>query len=284
MDHGGVAGRGDRARRHLWGAIVVALSLSLSGCATGSATAPGAAEGTAREGDTATWQIGSAPEVTQDGAVVNLLVTRLGCAGGVTGPVLDPVIDVEPNSVVISTPVEARSGAANCLGNDTVPLEVQLGPDALGKDLVDAACLDGAEAAGTAPCDPGPARWHLPSPEPAGRIDWAAPDTYTFQVTSMCGQRAFLGTFEIDVAGGEVTALEPLGDRFGESTMSEAVVESAMTLEDIVEEANRGGVARRVALDAEGTPRYVSIGRDPAQSDSTSCYFIHEFIPHTTNE
>ena len=80
MDHGGVAGRGDRVRRSLWGVVVVVLSLSLSGCATGSATAPGAAEGLAREGDAATWQIGSAPEATEDGAVVSLLVTRLGCA------------------------------------------------------------------------------------------------------------------------------------------------------------------------------------------------------------
>ncbi|GAA4874084.1 hypothetical protein GCM10025788_10700 [Serinicoccus chungangensis] len=284
MDHGGVAGRGDRVRRSLWGVVVVVLSLSLSGCATGSATAPGAAEGLAREGDAATWQIGSAPEVTEDGAVVSLLVTRLGCAGGVTGPVLDPVIEVEPDRVVISTPVEARSGAADCPGNDTVPLEVRLGPDALGRDLVDAACLDGAEAAGTAACTPGPARWHLPTVEPAGRIDWAAPDTYTFQVTSMCGERAFLGTFEIDVSGGEVNAIEPLGDRFGESTMSELVVDSAMTLEDIVEEVNRGGVARRVALDAEGTPRYVSLGRDLAQSDSATCYFIHDYSARPTSE
>ncbi len=282
MDHGGVAGRGDRVRRSLWGVVLAVLSLSLSGCATGSATAPGAGEGDARQGDTATWQIGSAPEATEDGAVVSLLVTRLGCAGGVTGPVLDPVIEVEPDRVVISTPVEARSGAANCLGNDTVPLEVRLGPDALGRDLVDAACLDGAEAAGTAACTPGPARWHLPSPERAGRIDWAAPDTYTFQVTSMCGERAFLGTFEIDVADGEVTGIEPLRDRFGEST--DLVMDSAMTMEDIVEEANRGGVDPRVALDPDSTPRYVSLGRDLAQSDSATCYFIHDYSARPISE
>ncbi|WP_299518004.1 hypothetical protein [uncultured Serinicoccus sp.] len=214
--------------------------------------------------------------------MVSLLVTRLGCAGGVTGPVLDPVIEVEPDRVVISTPVEARSGAANCLGNDTVPLEVRLGPDALGRDLVDAACLDGAEAAGTAACTPGPARWHLPSPERAGRIDWAAPDTYTFQVTSMCGERAFLGTFEIDVADGEVTGIEPLRDRFGEST--DLVMDSAMTMEDIVEEANRGGVDPRVALDPDSTPRYVSLGRDLAQSDSATCYFIHDYSARPISE
>ena len=43
----------------------------------------------------------------------------------------------------------------------------------------------------------------------------------------------------------------------------------------------RAGVLRYalVAMTPEGDPRYLSVGRDLADSDGTSCYLIHQVVP-----
>lgn len=253
-------------------AVVV---MCLTGCdelADGTSTSSG---GTDTRGDAGTWQVMAAPEPTADGSRLYLGVTRLGCANGVTGEVLEPTVVMEENRVVISTRVEHFSGGADCPSNDVVPLEVELGPDALGKDLIDAACLSGGEAAGTAACSLGPARWHLPVVVGVDEVPaWTAPADYNFRVTSLCGERAFLGTFDIDVTADEVTGVVSLDGRSPDLAM-----QNAMTVHDILEEASVGmsdGRTVRLALDEEGDPRYVSLGDNLAQSDGTSCYFIHE--------
>lgn len=145
----------------------------------------------------------------------------------------------------------------------------------IGKDLVDAACLDDGEAVGTQACALGAARWHLPTASgPVEVGPWSAPAEYRFQVTSLCGERAFLGTFDIHVSADEVTSVESLDGQTPDLAKSDA-----MTVQDIVHEARAGlsgGRTVRLSADEEGDPRYVSLGENLAQSDGASCYLIHE--------
>ncbi|WP_022923425.1 hypothetical protein [Serinicoccus marinus] len=263
---------GRRAPRHgrRWAASAssVVVTAALASCGMPSTTAGG---------DAATWTVTRAPEPAADGAVVHLAVTRLGCASGVTGRVLEPTVVVEEGQVVIDTRVE-HVDAGECPGNDTEMIQLELGPDAVGKDLVDAACLGTGEAAGTPACETGPVRWHLPVPDARREMPgWAAPEAYRYQVTSLCGERAFVGTFEIDVAQGEVTGARQLGE-----DPSDLALATAPTLEELLEETAAGVRARNhalVAMTPEGDPRYLSVGRDLADSDGTSCYLIHQVVP-----
>lgn len=255
--------------------VLAVLAMCLTGCAElvdGNSAGAGKID---TRGDAATWQLMAAPEPTADGSKLYLGVTRLGCANGVTGEVLQPTVVVEEDRVLISTRVEHFSGGADCPGNDVVPLEIELGPDALNKDVIDAACLSEGEAAGTSPCSLGPARWHLPTVMGVEEVaEWTTPADYNFQVTSLCGERAFLGTFNIDVTDDEVTGVVSL-----DASSPDLATHDAMTVQDILQEARAGisdGRTVRLSLDDEGDPRYVSIGDNLAQSDGASCYFIHE--------
>ncbi|WP_299519175.1 DUF6174 domain-containing protein [uncultured Serinicoccus sp.] len=187
---------------------------------------------------------------------------------------LEPRVDVEADRVVIATSVEALSGG-DCPANDTVPVQVDLGADALGQDLVDAACLEDGAAVGSTFCSTGPVRWHLPETGGVQEVPgWVAPSRYSYQVTSRCGLRAFIGTFGVEVSDGAVTRAVALDDTSGELALADAP-----TLEDILDEARTGvrsGRTVRVSLDELGDPRYVSVGDDLAQSDTTACYVIHE--------
>lgn len=255
--------------------VLAVLAMCLTGCAElvdGNSAGAGKID---TRGDAATWQLMAAPEPTADGSKLYLGVTRLGCANGVTGEVLQPTVVVEEDRVLISTRVEHFSGGADCPGNDVVPLEIELGPDALNKDVIDAACLSEGEAAGTSPCSLGPARWHLPTVMGVEEVaERTTPADYNFQVTSLCGERAFLGTFNIDVTDDEVTGVVSL-----DASSPDLATHDAMTVQDILQEARAGisdGRTVRLSLDDEGDPRYVSIGDNLAQSDGASCYFIHE--------
>ena len=282
MDRSDVAERGSALAR---GRVVVAAAVvlvSLTGCGelTGAGSPP--AHEASILGDAATWQVMAAPEPTAEGSTLRVGVTRLGCANGVTGEVLEPTVVVDGEKVVITTTVEHFSGGADCPGNDVVYLDVELGPDALGKDLVDAACLDDGEAVGTAACALGAARWHLPNASGLDEVGpWTAPADYSFQVTSLCGERAFLGTFDIQVSADEVTSVASLDGRTPDLAKPDA-----MTVQDILHEARAGlsdGRTVRLSVDEEGDPRYVSIGDNLAQSDSASCYFIHELSSASPN-
>lgn len=270
-----VAGRSGRRSPIPVVVAAAVIGVGLTSCGELGGTADTPAQETGIPQDAATWRVMAAPEPTAEGASVHLGVTRLGCANGVTGAVLEPTILVEEDRVVISTPVEHFSGGADCPDNDVVYVDVELGQDALGKDLVDAGCLSDGEAASTAACSLGPARWHLPTAAGVDEVvDWTAPADYSFQVTSLCGERAFLGTFDINVSADEVSSVASLDGR-----SPDLAEHDAMTVQDILHEANaglRGGRTVRLSLDEEGNPRYVSIGENLAQSDGASCYFIHE--------
>lgn len=142
-----------RGRQFLVGAMACT-TFALSGCSsselrvgdTGSSAPKIGETGTSAGGvgDTGTWELLNSAEVTPYSTTLRLAVTRLGCAGGVTGTVLDPHVQVEEERIVIRTDVEPLPpGAYNCQGNNSVPVTVDL-KEAVGKrELVDAACLEG---------------------------------------------------------------------------------------------------------------------------------------------
>ncbi len=126
------------------------------GPTTSRASAP---DGSASEGSTGIWELLDAAEVGPDSTELRLGVTRLECAGGETGTVLEPDVQFERGRIVIRTDVEPLTGDAyDCQGNNTVPVVVELSEPVGNRDLVDAACL-GGEAVTTAFCADGPVRW-----------------------------------------------------------------------------------------------------------------------------
>jgi hypothetical protein len=135
------------------GTLAIALSLLISACA---------ASGPERErGDVATWVLTDPASVDGDTQALEIEVTRLGCASGVTGEVLEPSVEYDDDRIVITVDVAPFGDqAADCQGNDAVPVTVTLDEPIGARELVDGACLEG-EAVSTAFCEE-PARWPLP--------------------------------------------------------------------------------------------------------------------------
>lgn len=144
------------------GLLGVLLMLSACGEQTDQADSTTPAEGGAvtaapprADGEAAVWEVDPAEEIDESSTTFTALVSRLGCNGGVTGQVLDPVVESDATQVVVRFAVAPKEpGAANCQGNDLVPVEVDLGEPLGDRSLVDGECLPGGEAPGTAFCDP----------------------------------------------------------------------------------------------------------------------------------
>ena len=119
----------------------------------------GTGSSTSAVGDIGTWELLNSTEVTSFSITLQLGVTRLECASGVTGTVLDPRVQVEQERIVIRTDVEPLPpGGYTCQGNDAVPVTVELNEPIGKRELVDAACL-GGRAVNTAPCTDNGVRW-----------------------------------------------------------------------------------------------------------------------------
>jgi hypothetical protein len=137
---------------------VIAASIALSGCAATPSSEPSPAAAVAPSetpmptGAPATWQLIDGSTVTPDSTVLEVQVTRLDCANGVTGELLSPVVTYEPAQVTIR--VDAKPNglqAANCQGNDAVPLTVTLSEPIGQRTLIDGACIS-TEAQRTVEC------------------------------------------------------------------------------------------------------------------------------------
>jgi hypothetical protein len=110
-------------------------------------------------GEIGTWELLNTSEVNSDSTTLRVGVTRLGCAGGVTGTVPTPKVQVEQKRILIQTNVGPLSpGAHNCQGNNTVPVTVVLNEPLGKRELVDAACLEG-RAVTTSMCMDNGVRW-----------------------------------------------------------------------------------------------------------------------------
>lgn len=130
-------------------ALTTAAVLVLTACGSDSsatsAPAPGA-EGT--------WELMAPGQVTPDTTSIDIGVTRVACASGVTGEIEKPVVTYEPNQIIIRAdvvPHEDPDAAYLCPGNDAVPVTVNLDEPIGDRELVDGVCLAG-EATGTSFC------------------------------------------------------------------------------------------------------------------------------------
>jgi hypothetical protein len=133
-------------------AVLAIGALALAGCASAPA---GASVGV--------WQLTEPESIDAATTILELEVTRLECAGGVTGEVLEPVVTFEPDRILIRTDVlPLPEGAYDCQSNDWVPVTVELSEAIGDRHLMDAACLDD-EAASTVFCEDGGVRWSPPS-------------------------------------------------------------------------------------------------------------------------
>jgi hypothetical protein len=79
--------------------------------------------------------------VTAETTSFTIEVTRLACASGVTGEVLEPAVEVKDTEVVIVARVARQDdGMYTCPSNDWVPITVNL-PEPIGqRQLVDGEC------------------------------------------------------------------------------------------------------------------------------------------------
>ncbi|MFN8023928.1 MAG: hypothetical protein U0Q03_20520 [Acidimicrobiales bacterium] len=116
-------------------------------------------------GDAATWTIDPGEAVTATTTSFAVLVTRLGCADGVTGEVLEPVIVTEADQVVITFSVDPLDPtlAYTCPTNDANTVVVHLDGPLGHRSLVDGACLGQSPATDTSFCETGAVRLKAPS-------------------------------------------------------------------------------------------------------------------------
>lgn len=112
----------------------------------------------ANVGDTATWTLAEPEQVSSGTTSFTLNVTRLGCAGGKTGVVLEPTFTTSDTQIIIRANVKSLTGGARCPGNDSVPVTVTLDEPIGNRVLLDASCLEG-DAVSSLPCAGGAVRW-----------------------------------------------------------------------------------------------------------------------------
>jgi len=116
--------------------------------------------GTQVEGDAAVWVLAPGSALNSSSTRFTAIVSRLGCNNGITGQVRAPDINMGDSEVVVTFTVAPKElNAANCLGNEEVPYEVDLGEPLLDRKLIDGQCLPGAEAVTTSWCVPESARY-----------------------------------------------------------------------------------------------------------------------------
>jgi len=134
----------------VFGGLLLGTLGSLTSCAS-IAVAPHAP-------DPATWELAATAEVSAASTTIEVVATRLDCANGVTGDLEAPTVVYGVEEVVIR--IDAAydgDGAANCLGNDGVPVTVELAEPVGDRVLIDGACRETA-ATDTVFCED-PVRW-----------------------------------------------------------------------------------------------------------------------------
>ena len=108
------------------------------------------------------------------------------------------------------------------------------------------------------------------------RDTWAerGPESYTFALASLCGERALYGQFAVTVTDGAVTAVEPLDEAATNAldsvpTAGEYVPTVAELLERIVDAPDD---VREATFDADGVPTHVFFDPEPNGIDDEECY------------
>jgi len=121
-----------------------------------------------------------------------------------------------------------------------------------------------------------------PAASPAP-VEWSEPDAYTFTLESTCGERALIGTFNVEVQHGETVGVEAISGYF--VSHPAALPTSAVpTLDDLLAEASdarsRDADEVSVVLDPiDGHPVWVSIDWKTNTIDDEACYEITNYSP-----
>lgn len=269
-------------------ALAVVIAVAGCGSAEGPVPATGTAQPPAESGDVAIWALEDDALLNPASTMFVAGVTRLGCASGETGKVLDPQVAYGPDQVVVRTDVAPFGpGGADCQGNDTVPVEVHLDEPLGLRELVDAACVD-SPAVSTAVCgDPpnaiedGPAsdegvRWAPPAGLQLmdGVPAWTPPEDYSFTVQSSCGEQAFIGEYAVTVRGGAVTEVEALRQGWAEIPLS--AVPGLAEMLDLARAAAERGEAE-IWVDPDGVPRWMVLDPEPRAVDDENCFLVTAF-------
>lgn len=109
---------------------------------------------------------------------------------------------------------------------------------------------------------------------------WAdrGPASYSFTLTSECGERALIGTYAVTVTDEAVSGVEPLDEVAGWSmpAAQEYVPTIAELLERIVDAP---GEVREAAFDDDGVPTHVFFDPMPDGIDDEECYDLTDVRP-----
>jgi len=112
-----------------------------------------------QQGVTATWTLAHSDRVNREATSIDILVTRLECANGTTGELMEPVVSMGTDDIVVRTDaVPNPPGGYVCPANDSVAVTVTLSEPIGDRTLIDAACLAG-DAVRTSYCQAGAIRW-----------------------------------------------------------------------------------------------------------------------------
>ncbi|MFB2581393.1 hypothetical protein ACEXQD_09080 [Herbiconiux sp. P15] len=135
-------------------AAVTVAGLGLTGAPLAADPSPtsSAASGPQTEGEPAVWFLADPSSVNPDSTSLDVDVTRMACSSGVTGDTLEPVVTYTEASVVIRIDVAPLAlGDATCVGNESVPVVVELSEPLGDRTLIDGSC-DRPGARGTSLC------------------------------------------------------------------------------------------------------------------------------------
>lgn len=137
--------------RRAWWAVAIGATV-----ATGCGVLPGSSAA-------AVWTVAPGERVEARTSEVTVVVTRVGCNGGITGEVQEPEVGLGDDEVVLTFSVTpGEPSGADCQANDAVPYDLVL-PEPLGeRSLVDGQCRPEGEASGTSFCRGGGVR-HRPA-------------------------------------------------------------------------------------------------------------------------
>lgn len=143
----------------LLGAALISACTSRSDTA-GSAVTSKVKGHVVRDAAPGVWELGREKRPVNASTSFTALVSRLGCNNGVTGDVVEPVVEITKSQIIVTFQVTPREPeAANCPGNDLVPYKVELGEPIAGRQLMDGRCLPGGAAETTSLC--ALSRWKL---------------------------------------------------------------------------------------------------------------------------
>lgn len=109
----------------------------------------------------------------------------------------------------------------------------------------------------------------------ASPTKWVAPAAYVFRLTSTCGERSFLGRFEVTVREGAVTRVRGL-DRYSGDVAAHVSLDEVPTLDDLATIARnaRPGSGSTTKVDPSGMPLWVRLDPVPNGWDDESCYRV----------